>query len=412
MSKRAIISKVFQDVRASYWFVPSLFAVGAMLLAQGSLALDRFAVDGGFALPDAWRTTQVEGARSTLSVIAQSMIGVSGVLFSITIVAVSFASGNFGPRLIGNFMRDRGTQITLGILIGTFVFALFALRAVQSPFDDTSGSEVAAFVPHMSLVLALGMTLTSIFAMIFYIHHVPELINVSNISATLGRKLKSAIRERITSNQEIGDGPPWPGRPDDHKIESNGAGYIQTWDKATMVTLARDHDLFIELPYETGDFVSESSTLLHVWSDMAPEEGLTQALRDCFALGKVPTETQNLYFIVDQLVEMIARALSPGVNDPFTAINCLNWLYVGCVTAGNFEGGLVNKVTPRVKSQAVTFENLLTRTFAQGADYIMSDKLARDHLADLLDRLSSELVQVNHRQSVETLRRHVFAEAQ
>lgn len=133
MNKRALLLKLAQDMRASYWFIPANMVLFAIVLAYGSEWLDHNAEILPFQFPESLIDTQVEGARSTLSTIATSVIGVTGVMFSMTIVAVSFAAGNYGPRLIGNFMRNRGNQISLGILIATFVYALLILRAVQDP---------------------------------------------------------------------------------------------------------------------------------------------------------------------------------------------------------------------------------------------------------------------------------------
>lgn len=143
MGKRAYLLKLLQDVRASYWFLPSLLVLVGLLLASVMGWVDRNPSVVLFNLPKTLLDTQADGARSTLAVIAQSVIGVTGVVFSMTLVAVSFASGNFGPRLIGNFMRDRSTQWSLGILIATFVYALVVLRTVQDEIDGGA----AQFVP-------------------------------------------------------------------------------------------------------------------------------------------------------------------------------------------------------------------------------------------------------------------------
>jgi uncharacterized membrane protein len=151
MSKRALVSKLIQDVRASYWFLPGSLVCLAALLAQGTLYLDQHPDFLPFDLPKGLRDTQVDGARSLMSIISQSVFGVAGVMFSMTIVAVSFASGNFGPRLIGNFMRDRGNQWSLGILVATFVYALLITRAIQSPTGADQDLSTALSVPSLPI---------------------------------------------------------------------------------------------------------------------------------------------------------------------------------------------------------------------------------------------------------------------
>ncbi|WP_298845282.1 DUF2254 domain-containing protein [uncultured Roseobacter sp.] len=396
MSKRALLAKIIQDIRASYWFLPTILVLLAIVLVQVTLRIDYSAQ----LLPDEWRTTQVAGARAVLSVIAAAVIGVAGVMFSLTIVAVSFASGNFGPRLIGNFMQDRGNQWSLGILIATFVYALLTLRAVQSPF----GSEPSeAFVPHFSMLVAFGLTGVSILTMIYFVHHIPEIINVSNISHTLGRRLRDAITALIDGQPE--DAPDSqveaPANAQSDGICLAGDGYIQTWNLGRLTRLAGDNDLVVEVCHEAGSFVSRFTPVLRVQSDGGIGDDLRQELRDCFAIGPKPTETQNLLFVARQLSEMVARALSPGVNDPFTAINCLNWMYVGLGAAACHGEGLKHRPRGRVLYPTVTFDDLLEATFANSLPYIRTDSLVMKHLERLLERLISETGNDDARASLE-----------
>lgn len=388
MGKRALLAKLLQDIRASYWFLPTVLVVAATILVQVTLYLDHHTS----WLPQTWQTTQVAGARATLSVMAQSIIGVAGVMFSLTIVAVSFASGNFGPRLIGNFMQDRGNQWSLGILIATFVYALLILRAVQSPYGPEA--DAADFVPHLSLLVAFALTGISIMAMIFYVHHIPEIINVSNISADLGARLRLAI-ERLIDTQADHENEPtvsFPKGPPDIRVCLLNDGYVQTWNRSQLRQLADENDLYIKVQHAAGAFISTSTPVLDVWGG-DPEDGtFCGDLRDCFAIGSNPTETQNVLFVAQQLVEMIARALSPGINDPYTAINCVNWIYVGLGTAANYKGGLQPQPQPqgRVEHPVVDFEKLLVATVEQALPYICSDKIAAKHLDKIIAQLVAE----------------------
>lgn len=405
MGKRALLLKWLQDLRASYWFLPTVLAVLAVGLAQAMQYLDHHE----FLLSEAWRTTQVEGARSTLALISQSVIGVTGVMFSMTIVAVSFASGNFGPRLIGNFMRDRGTQWSLGILIATFVYSLLILHAVQSPYGTEA--EQDAFVPHLSMLVALALTGVSVLTMIYYVHHIPEIINVSNISAKLGGRLKGAIETlvetRLQNNEDDDNTVSFPSRPAEHQFFLQDDGFVQTWDRQKLVELATENDLYFELLHASGSFVTTFSPILNVWAEKDISEAVGTDIRNCFALGSIPTEQQNLLFIVDQMVEMIARALSPGVNDPYTAVNCLNWLYVGLITAANYKGGLETLRQGRVKHQTLDFHALFDASIVAALPYIKSDPITCKHLEKMLDRLVSETQNQSVHRVTDSLRNEV-----
>lgn len=397
MSKRALVSKLIQDVRASYWFLPGSLVCLAALLAQGTLYLDQHPGLLPFDLPKGLRDTQVDGARSLMSIISQSVFGVAGVMFSMTIVAVSFASGNFGPRLIGNFMRDRGNQWSLGILVATFVYALLITRAIQSPTGADADLSTALFVPYLSILIALGLTFVSVFTVVYFVHHIPETINVSNITAGLGKRLLHDIKTLIDSQsdrdptaaaaQPAGD----PGMT----VTLGQSGYIQTMNKDQLRDLALDHDLFIDVSLPVGEFVTEDTVVLRLWGPQVPDE-TTEELRSCFALGHSPTESQNLMFIVDQLVEMIARAMSPGVNDPFTAINCLNWLHSASVAAANHNGGLRPVQDGPVKTKTVAFGDLLEASFGVSWKYVHSDPLCARHMRMIFAQLPSQIEDPDH----------------
>lgn len=392
MSKRAIVKNLFLQTRSSYWFVPTVLVLLAVVASQISLLIDLNRDSIFYIWPESWETTEVDGARSTASVIAQSVLGVAGVMFSVTIVAVSFASGNFGPRLIGNFMKDRGTQWSLGILFGTFVFALMVLRAIHSG-DGADDPAFEAFVPHLSLGLSMLLMGVSIITVIYYVHHIPETINVSNISAGLGKRLRAAIETAIDERPERGtsDDVARPEGDPTQSLRISSSGYIQNYDREQLTELADKHDLHVHILHGVGGFVGPSTAVVDVWSEQDLSDEVTETLCGCFVVGSTLTEDQNLLFIVQQLVEMTARALSPGVNDPYTAINCLNWLYAAQSTASLYNGGFQESPITRVWSEDVTFDQIFSRGFGQCYAYVKTDDLTSAHLATLLDRLIAEI---------------------
>lgn len=378
----AWLAKLFGDLRASYWFLPGICLVAAHLLAALTLRADRNAPDLLSALPSAFSDTQVEGARGLLTLMASSVIGVAGVTFSMTMVAVSFASGNFGPRLIGNFMRDRGTQWSLGILIGTFAFCLQILRAVQAGGDQV-------FVPNLSLNVALWLTLLSIGVVIYFVHHVPEMINVSNIAAALGRRLERCIREEIEAGRPDGAAYKPTGAPDARPC-LGWSGYVQTLDGDRLRDLAERNGWNLLLRAQPGDFVTADMPVVEVFTSRdgkIPDEDDDDALRACFAIGDERTEDQNPSFLVDQLVEMTARAMSSGVNDPFTACDCLNRLHAALDVALNHGDGIRQEERGPMGEERLTFCGLLERSFGESLPYIIDDRMAREHASGLIARL-------------------------
>ncbi len=387
MGKRAYVLKTIQDVRASYWFLPTVLVFIGLALAGLMGWIDRDASRLPWQLPDTFIDTQADGARSTLAVIAQSIIGVTGVMFSMTLVAVSFASGNFGPRLIGNFMRDRGNQWSLGILIATFVYALVVLRTVQDGIDGG----IAEYVPQYSLIVALLLTLLCVFTLIYFIHHVPETINVSHISANIGASLEQQIRDLIDDrDSDLSETKleRQPERAPDAVIRPTTSGYIQTVNFTQLSQLADQHDWFIALDASIGTFLTTETPVFHIWAKNDPSTDDLDAVRGCFAVGIGRTENQNPTFLAEQLVEMAARALSPGVNDPYTAKDCLNRMAAALTVASQYKDGLQEPALPRLSFPHLTFERLFAATFPLCRQYIKPDALVLDHACRLLNDLS------------------------
>lgn len=381
LSYRAQILKLLADLRAGYWFVPGCLMLCAIVVARGMIFLDS-KIDPMTYLPASMVNTNLDGARTVLSVIAQSVIGVAGVTFSITMVAVAHASSQFGPRLIGNFMRDRGTQWSLGILISTFVYALLVLRSVQSPVDDG----VDAFVPQVSVVVAMALALCSVATVIYYVHHVPEIINVSNISADLGHKLIARV-EATAHNAIV------PRTVDAERcrftVTLPGAGFVQQVNIEGLFTLAEERDLSLHLLVRPGSFVLPNQPVAQLSKPVSDEDAAS--LRRCVVLGRARTEDQDIEFLIDQQVEMIARAMSPGVNDPITAMHCLNWLAAGLIAADKAGTCFGLAGQGRVSVEPLTWRVLFHSSFEDSYPYVAEDDLARNHWNSLVDKMDAQV---------------------
>ena len=374
----ARLAKTIQDLRQSYWLIPAGLTMMAVGLAWAMATLDRWLGDVDWAGP----AIEPEAARTVLTLIAQSIIGVTGVMFSMTVVAVSFAAGKFGPRLIGNFMRDRVNQWSLGILVATFVFALLVARGVTGEF-----------VPNVSLLLAVTLTLLCIAVVIYFVHHIPETIDISQITAGLGGRLLAGVKAEADRQAAAGPGGFVPSGdiPPDAEVTMNSAGYIVSLDVEALRDFAAERSLRIDAPRRVGNFVSGATVVLRLWGTTGLDDEDRAMLRRCIALGSGPREEENLIFLFDQLVEITARALSPGVNDPFTAINCVNWMQAGTLAAACHAEGLTGRQEGPVRVPTATFAQVLDAGFAASRPYTASDPLADAHVRRMLDRLDDEV---------------------
>jgi len=376
-------------VRASYWFVPSLMALAAIALGIVMIWADA-ALGSSWISGIGWyQQVRADGAREVLSTIAGSMITVAGVVFSITIVALSYASAQYGPRVLTNFMTDRGNTATLGTFVATFLYCLMVLRTIRGGDDD--------FVPQYAVIVAMLLAVCSIGVLIYFIHHVLQSIHINNVVARIGRRLVADVKHRFP--EHIGAGPAEEleqARPLEGQITSipsESTGYIQSIESDEIVELARRKDVCIRMRYRPGDFVVGARSLVEVAPAERWSEDCSSELRNCFTVGDKRTPDADLMFLVSELVEIAARALSPGVNDPMTAVTCLDWLGAGATEfASRRMPGPVRldeDGVPRLIARPNDFAFFLRLSFGRLRPYVAKDELTSLRLLSVLGDMSS-----------------------
>jgi uncharacterized membrane protein len=323
------VFKTWDRVRSSFWFLLAVMAGGAMVLAFATVALDA-PVAEWLTLNWGWTFTGgAEGASSLLGVIAGSMITIAGVVFSMTLVTLSLASSQLGPRLLRNFMRDTTTQTVLGTFVATFLYCLIVLRTIRR-------ADEVAFVPHLSVSLGVLLAVVSVGVLIYFIHHVSVSIQANEIVARVGTELIEGIERLFPENigrgaQRIPTEPPDADFLDTfdreaRPIGSAGDGYLQFVDGDYLMALAMQEDVVIRLTRRPGHYVVTTHPLALVWPGNRVTDQLVDSVNSAFAMGYQRTSGQDIEFAVNQLVEIAVRALSPGVNDPFTAMTCVDHL--------------------------------------------------------------------------------------
>ncbi|MCB1914606.1 MAG: DUF2254 domain-containing protein [Rhodocyclaceae bacterium] len=318
---------LWERMRTSYWLLPSWMLLSAALLAWLALYVDSRI---GLEVLDgvAWAlVVSSEGATAVMSTIAGSMVTIAGVVFSITLVALSLASGQFGPRMLRNFIRDRVNQTALGAFLATFLYCLLVLSAIRH-------DPLQPFVPHIAVGLGVVLAVISVVTLIIYIHHVAVTIQADTLIEAIYRDL-CALMDRLYP-EAIGDhaeAPHAAASDQPHRFDraptevlADCHAYVQAIDLAGLVAVAAGNDLVIRLRRSPGQYVLHGSVLMSVWAEQEIEEELRERLRRLVVFGAQRTATQDVEFALDQLVEIASRALSPGINDPFTAITCIDRL--------------------------------------------------------------------------------------
>ena len=378
-------------LRSTYWFVPAVLTTGAVALALSLTALDRWFPDATSWIVFAY-AGGADGARALLSAVAGSTITVVSVTFSVLVVALTVSSQHFGPRLLNSFMRDNGAQLVLGTLTGTYAYCLVVLRTVQG----ADGDGYAAFVPHLAVTGALLLTLISVAMLIYYVHHVAISMQVSEITAGVARELERTIERLYPERLEEVEptllrAPVVPDRA--IRIDSIASGYVQGIEHRAILDLASAHGTTVWLTSRVGDFATAGVPL--AMADPAPADrgAFSDRLRRAYTIGADRTPYQDAAFGVQQLVEVALRALSPGVNEPFTAITAIDRLGQGL-------NALVRRAVPsavlmdeartgRVVSSPRTFPELLQAAVEPVAIYADRNPAIAERLLQMLRMLAA-----------------------
>lgn len=322
---RAKLLQWIESIKSSLWFVPTLMVLGSVVLA---FAVGR-ADDTPHIQPDQDMFWWVyggspDGARQVLATIAGSMITVAGVVFSITIVALSLASQQFGPRLLRNFMHDRGNQLVLGTFTSIFVYCILVLRTVRGNEDDQ-------YVPHLSVTVAIAAALVGLGVLIYFIHHVAQSIQADTIIASVAQDLHGSIERLFPANEEnVLREVEFPEQV--AVVYAPRDGYVDAIDPVRLSEAAAKRDAVVRFIRTPGDFLIQGARVAEIHPEGAAEDG--DWVLEHVAIGQIRTPTQDVAFSIDRLVEMALRALSPSLNDPFTAISCINRLCAALAFAG------------------------------------------------------------------------------
>jgi uncharacterized membrane protein len=311
----ARLRKAFADLSETFWLIPALMVLFGIAGALGLVEVDRSGLIPRWVLEDWLYDGGATGARTLLGAIASSTIGVAGTVFSITIAALSLAAGQMGPRLLRNFTRDRGNQLTLGVFLGTFSYALIVLRSVRTEGEG-------GFIPHLSLSVGIALAFVCVATLVYFVGHMAGRINVDTVIELVSDDVHSAIGRLTTDRRPPAPPPPMVWR-DAVPIADPRRGYLQQLDEAGLASWAAENQTAILLLVRPGDYIFPGAPIALM---LPPVEGAGEAIRNATALGAQRVSSFDLRFAVRQLVEVAVRALSPGVNDPHTAISVLDRL--------------------------------------------------------------------------------------
>jgi uncharacterized membrane protein len=412
------VSAFRERLNSSFWFVPVMMCAIAIGLAFLLIAFDTWLGVGSVSDFGLLYTFGPEGARAILSVIASSMITVASLIFSITMLSLQLASSQFGPRVLENFMRDRSNQVVLGTFVATFLYCLVVLRSVRGTGDS-------GFVPHLTVAFAVLLAGVGVGVLIYFIHHMATSIRIETLLKRLVTDGCIAV-DRLFP-EKIGHGRPayedgtgqrsLPNNFDagSQKINADASGYVQKVGMKALMRIAAKHDLILRIEFPPGRFVTEGECMFTAYPCDRVTNKVADSLRSELVIGRNRTFDQDVEFSIWRIVELAQRSLSPGINDPTTAIYCIDRLGELFIRMSGRDVPSPIRLDKngqlRIKTEVENPAELICHAFSAIARYGISDVDVVVRLVDTIEKLSRSLPPAAC-EAITTLRDQVLIEGE
>ncbi len=311
----AALLTLFRRLSQGFLFVPTLLALWGVVAAVIAVSADRIGVL--HTLLDATSILQINasGARTVLSTIAGAMMTVISLVYSLTLIVLTLAAGNIAPRLLETFSTNRVNQVTIGLLAATFLYSLICLYI-------TGENEV----PRLSVALAIIFATVCLFWLVYFVHDVANRVLIDNEIGRNRKALRTAI-DRLLAEEPRQSRDEEEGLPDTgySTALAQRTGYVTSVDTHYLVEFAAGRDAFVRLEIRPGDFVIEGTPIarIHGHDDV---DALSEALDRSVLIHDARAPDGDVQFSIHLMVEIALRALSPGVNDSYTAISSIDHL--------------------------------------------------------------------------------------
>ncbi len=346
-------------------------------------------------------------AQIILGGIAASIMTVVSIVFAIMLMTLTLASMQFSPRIIVSFVQDRVTQWTLGIFLGTFLYCMAALPAARSLPHP--------FAPVFTVMGAMLLAVACVGWLLFFIHHISRAISVNHIVARIAGDTIAMIDEMMPwpHRHDKLDGAPAAGANWETTVPSDASGYIRFVDRKRLVGLAKTYRVKINVLRRVGHFVPQGVPLLAVSKADRLTPEAVEDLRGAFDLGPTRTLQQDVEFGVLQIVDIALKAISPAVNDPSTAINCVDQLSSIMIRFASREPPEAVLYDPpgnvRVVIPWIGFDRLLEAAFEQIRMYAKSDAAVSLRLLRALGDIAATTQDPEYRRTLAQRGRQVVA---
>ncbi|HEX2405547.1 MAG TPA: DUF2254 domain-containing protein [Acidimicrobiia bacterium] len=297
-------------VSSSLWFIPVVCVLAGVVLSIGTMAIDR-AFD--FGVIPRWLTGGPDAALGILTTIAVSMVSLAALVLTITMVVVQLAMGQFSPRIVQTFLRDRPSQLAIGLFVATFAHAILAMREIQ--FED--GGQV----PGIAVVVAYVLVLISIAMLVLYVNHIGRSLRVSALIELVGRDTRSLLDKLYPDERGDVDNDP-------RVIVATKSGVVNAIDRDGLIELAIEADCVLHVVPPVGGFVPAGAPLMRIVGGTTPVDH--RVARSKLTWGLERTLDEDVAYGFRMLVDMAERGLSESpFLDPTTAVQALDRLHDG-----------------------------------------------------------------------------------
>lgn len=402
-------------LKVSFWFAPAIMALAAVLLAWFMYWLDGRIPNEALESSRFVLAGTANEMRSALLNMAGTVLATAGVVFTLLTLPLSTVAAQYGSRLLRLFLGDRTAQVVLGMFVATFVYCTAAALTIPP-------AEVERQAPQLTATVGLYLMLATFATLILLVQHVSTMLQAPNIAAAAGADLLEVVRAELAQDgthkadgmggleslPSAKDTPQAQANQEGYPVRITSTGYIQYIDPAAILALAREKDLVIRLLHQPGHFVRLGAVVALVWPAGQVDQQVAKLIRRAYQLGNVRTPTQDVEYAVNQLTEMAVRAMSPAINDPFTAISCLDHIGAGLVEfiRGGEKGSRYYDQDGRLRLvlKPVTFAALLSAAFDMLRHASCDNASVLLHMLKVIDVIGQETQSPEARQQ---LQRHV-----
>lgn len=388
-----MFEKLILKIKNKIWFIPGIYSFIALILSIIAIIIDTTFSSTFKEFIPSFLLTSVDLAKTILSTLAASLITMITITFSTIMVVLTTYSSQYSPRTLQDFLNEKTTLRVLGVFMGSFIYFVVSLLFMREAYQDQLV---------FSAFLAVVISIVCLAFFVFFIHHVSTSIQVNKLIHKISLEsihLIDSLNNRIKSNDSITSSPKQYIENSDIIIElfSDKSGYIQLIDTSALVIKAEELNISIKMEKKVGEFVLEGTKLMTIYSDNSINS--TKEILKYITIGRYRSMIQDIEFGIQKIVDVALRAISPGINDPNTAIHCIKRLslILSSISLTDIHIGYYHDKEDilRLRMKYPDFDDLLYQGFHQIRFYSNGDASVLSAIIDSLILISENNLNVS-----------------